>query len=84
MILESSFLKYLTAVVFLPVYIHRSVYVRRSTLFSRMFAGLLLYILGTLSMLAIDLAGHLHHVNDQGTGSHTVCLLSQEPTVHML
>ena len=27
-------------------------------------------MLGTLSMLAIDLAGHLHYVDDQGTGSH--------------
>ena len=29
-----------------------------------------LWILGALSMVAIDLAGHLHSMNDLGTGSH--------------
>ena len=69
-ILESSALRHSIAFIFLPAYIYIFVVVRRSSMFARMFVGFLLYILGTLSMLAIDLAGHLHHVNDQGTGSH--------------
>ena len=84
MILESSFLKHLIAVAFLPVYIHRFVYVRRSSIFARMFAGLLLYILGTLSMLAIDLAGHLHYVNDQDTGSHCMFTYTRANREHSL
>ena len=31
---------------------------------------LFFYFLGLLSMLIIDLAGHLCYVNDQGVGSH--------------
>ena len=39
---------------------------------------MLLYMLGTLSMLAIDLAGHLHSVNDQGTGSHCMFTFTRD------
>ena len=83
-ILEFGVLKHLVSVIFLPFYIYRFVYFRQSTLFSRMFAGLLLYILGTLSMLAIDLAGHLHHVNDQGTGSHCMFTYTRANSAHAL
>ena len=37
---------------------------------TRWWIGLFLYFLGLLSMLIIDLAGHLHSVIDQGVGSH--------------
>ena len=39
-------------------------------MFVRLWIGLFLYFLGLLSMLIIDLAGHLHSVNDEGVGSH--------------
>ena len=67
--LESTALSHSIAVFFLPLYLCTCVINRRISMFTRLFAGLLIYILGTLSMLAIDLAGHLHHVNDLGTGS---------------
>ena len=71
-ILESSILQYITGSIFLPIYTY-IMFVsigRHVSLFTRLYAGLLFYILGAVSMLAIDLAGHLHYVNDQGTGSH--------------
>ena len=67
---ESSTLRYMIASTFLPVYIYKVLLHRRISMFTRLYAGILLYILGTVSMLAIDLAGHLHSVNDLGTGSH--------------
>ena len=36
---------------------------------TRLWIGLFLSLIGFLSMLIIDLAGHLHSVNDQGIGS---------------
>ena len=71
-LLESSILQYITGSIFLPIYTY-VVFVsigRHISIFTRLYAGILFYILGVVSMLAIDLAGHLHSVNDQGTGSH--------------
>ena len=35
-------------------------------------------------MLAIDLAGHLHSVNDQGTGSHCMFTYTRNNSAHAL
>ena len=35
-------------------------------------------MLGTLSMLVMDLAGHLLLVNDQGTGSHCMFMYTRQ------
>ena len=73
-ILESGALRYITGTLFLPCYIlfHFSVLEQRIKMFTRLWVGLFLYFLGLLSMLTIDLAGHLRSVSDQGTGSHCV------------
>ena len=63
--LESGTLRYVIGSIFLPMYTFFLVK-QHSRMFTRLYVGLLLYMLGTLSMLAIDLAGHLHSVNDQG------------------
>ena len=72
--LDSGMLRYVIGSVFIPVYmcvqcspLKRSLC---SRMFTRLFFGIILWILGALSMVAIDLAGHLHSVNDLGTGSH--------------
>ena len=43
-----------------------------------MYRGLFIYMLGIVSMLAIDLAGHLHSVNDEGTHSHSMFTYTRE------
>ena len=53
-------------------------------MFIRLYAGLLLYILGTVSMLAIDLADHLHSVDDLGTGSHCMFTYTRANNAHTL
>ena len=71
-ILESNLLQYIIGSIFLPIYIY-IIFVligRHISMLTRIYIGLLFYNLGTVSMLAIDLAGHLHSVNDLGTGSH--------------
>ena len=73
-ILETGALRYTIGSIFLPFYIYKVLRGRQTSIFTRLYVGLLFYILGTVSMLAIDLAGHLHSVNDQGTGSH--CMFS--------
>ena len=69
-IFESSALRYTIASIFLPIYTFIVLRSYRISIITRFYAGLVLYILGTVSMLAIDLAGHLHSVDDLGTGSH--------------
>ena len=64
-LLDSGALRYVIGSIFLPVYIYFDYLLLKqasllSKILSRLCIGLLLYILGTLSMLAIDLAGHLH------------------------
>ena len=83
-IFESSALRHSITFIFLPVYMYLFVVVRRSSLFARMFAGFLIYIVGTLSMLAIDVAGHFHHVNDQNTGSHCMFTYTRDNNAHAL
>ena len=57
--LESCTLRCVVGSIFLPVYMHfLAKKIQRCLLV--LYVGLLLYILGALSMLAIDLAGHLH------------------------
>ena len=83
-IFESSALRYTIASIFLPIYIYKALIGRQTTIFTRLYVGLLFYILGTLSMLAIDLAGHLHSVNDQGTGSHCMFTNTRANQAHAL
>ena len=73
-IFESSALRYTIASIFLPVYTFIVLRSYRISIITRLYTGLPFYILGTVSMLAIDVAGHLHSVNDQGTGSR--CMFS--------
>ena len=71
-IFESSLLQYIIRSIFLPIYIY-VIFVlinRHISMFTRLYVGLFFYILGTVSMLAIDLTGHLHSANDLGAGSH--------------
>ena len=71
-ILESGALKYITGTLLLPCYIlfHFSILEQKIKIFIRLLIGLVLYFLGLLSMLIIDLGGHLRFVDNQGTGSH--------------
>ena len=68
--LKSGALRYVVGSIFLPMYIY-FLAKQSSKMFTRLYVGLLSYMLGTLSMLAIDLAGHLHSVN---------CLLYTSPS----
>ena len=92
-LLESGVLRYIVGSTFLPVYTYIYFFLLRRSIMSkilvRLFIGLVIYILGILSMLAIDLAGHLHSVYDQGIGSHcmftytrnnSACLLYTSPS----
>ena len=71
-ILDVGSLKYIAGSIFIPLYI--SFYFiflkQKIKLLTRLWIGFFLYFLGLVSMLIIDLAGHLHSVNDQGVGSH--------------
>ena len=73
-LLDCGALKYVVGSIFIPVYMYLQFsFIKQSLLtriFARLFFGILLWILGALSMVTIDLAGHLHSVNDVGTGSH--------------
>jgi hypothetical protein len=71
-ILGNGSLKYITGSMFIPFYIafHFLLLKQRIKIFTCLWIGLFLYFLGLLSMLIIDLAGHLHSVNDMGVGSH--------------
>ena len=71
-ILDTGSLKYIMGSIFIPFYIffHFFFLKQKLKIFSRLWIGLFLYFLGPVSMLIIDLAGHLHSVNDQGVGSH--------------
>ena len=46
--------------------------------------GIILWILGALSMLSIDLASHLLSVNAQGTGSHCMFTYTRQNSAHAL
>ena len=81
-IFESSALRYIIASIFLPIYTFIVLRSYRISIFARLYAGLILYILGTVSMLAIDLAGHLHSVDDQGTGSHCMFTYTRANDAH--
>ena len=83
-IFESSALRYLIGAIFLPFFIYIFVYFKRISVFSRIFVGFIFYMLGTLSMLAIDLAGHLHYVDDQGIGSHCMFTHTRNNNAHAL
>ena len=83
-IFESSALRYTIASIFLPIYTFMVLRSYRISIITRLYAGLLLYILGTVSMLAIDLAGHLHSVDDLGTGSHCMFTYTRANTSHAL
>ena len=73
-LLDSGVVRYVIESVFIPVYMYIQFSLLQRSIVSRMFTrlsiGIILWILGALSMLSIDLAGHLHSVNDQGTSSH--------------
>ena len=73
-ILDSGALKYITGTILMPfcILLHFSFLKQKIKIFARLWIGLFLYFFGLLSMLVIDLAGHLHSINDQGVGSHCV------------
>ena len=79
-ILDSGALKYLIGAILVPFFIlvHFLFLKQRIKVFTRIGIGLFLYFLGLVSMLIIDLAGHLHSVNDQGVGSH--CMFTYSKT----
>lgn len=56
-------------------------YANISRMFTPLLIGIILWILGALSMLAIDLAGHFGSMNDQDTRSCTLYLSTQEKMV---
>ena len=68
-ILDSGALKCITSSVLLPLYILLH-FKQKLKMLTRLWIGLFLSFIGLLSMLIIDLAGHLHSVSDQGVGSH--------------
>ena len=82
---ESGALRYVLGSILLPAYIYINFFVvTLSKMFTRLFVGLFLYILGILSMLVIDLAGHLHSVNDQGTDSHCMFTYTRNNSTYEL
>ena len=83
-IFESSALRYTIASIFLPIYTFIVLRSYRISIFARLYAGLMLYILGTVSMLAVDLAGHLHSVDDLGTKSHCMFTYTRVNSAHAL
>ena len=83
-IFESSALRYTIASIFLPVYTFIVLRSYRISIITRLYTGLLFYILGTVSMLTIDLAGHLHSVDDLGTGSHCMFTYTRANNAHAL
>ena len=83
-IFESSALRYTIASIFLPIYTFIVLRTYRISIITRLYVGLILYILGTVSMLAIDLAGHLHSVDDQGSGSHCMFTYTRANDAHAL
>ena len=83
-ILETGALRYTIGSIFLPFYIYKVLSGRQTSIFTRLYVGLLFYILGTVSMLGIDLAGHLHSVNDLGTGSHCMFTYTRASNGHTL
>ena len=87
-LLESGALMHVLGSIFLPVYMYIYFILLRHTTSSKMFnrlrVGIILWILGTLSMLAIDLAGHLHSVNDSGLGSHCMFAYSRNDSKYEL
>ena len=87
-LLDSGALKYVIGSVFIPVYMYVQFSLLKRSLVSRMFTrlffGVILWILGALSMVAVDLAGHLHFVNDVGTGSHCMFTYTRNNTAHAL
>ena len=83
-IFESSALRYTIASIFLPVYIYMVLIRRQISIIFRMYIGIIFYILGTVSMLIIDLAGHLHSVDDLGTGSHCMFAYTRVNNAHAL
>ena len=87
-LLDSGVLRYIIGSIFLPVYIYIYFFLLRRSIMSkilvRLFIGLVIYILGILSMLAIDLAGHLHSVYDQGIGSHCMFTYTRNNSANAL
>ena len=87
-LLDTGALRYVVGSILLPVYIYIQFFLLKSSFVSKMlarlFIGLVLYIFGILSMLAIELAGHLHSVNDQGTGSHCMLAYTRNNSTHAL
>ena len=83
-IFESSALRYTLASIFLPIYTFVVLRSYRISIIARLYVGLLFYVLGTVSMLAIDLAGHLHSVDDLGTGSHCMFAYTRANKIHAL
>ena len=87
-LLESGMLRYVIGSMFIPVYMYVQFSLLKwsaaSRIFTRLFIGIMLWILGALSMLVIDLVGHYHSVNDQGLGSSCMFKYSRENNAHAL
>ena len=87
-LLESGMLRYVIGSIFIPVYMHIQFSLLKwsavSRIFIRLFIGVILWILGALSMLVIDLVGHFHSVNDQGLGSYCMFKFSRDNNAHAL
>ena len=67
-IVNSGLLRCLVSTVFLPIYI---LFIQRHTpnIFVRVGFGIIAYLLGILSMLAVDISGHLH-----GNKNDSMCI----------
>ena len=87
-LLEKGVLRYVMGSIFIPLYMCAQFSFLQRSIISRMLPrlciGIILWILGTLSMLAIDLAGHLHSVNNQGTGSHCMFTYTRDNAARTL
>ena len=87
-LLDCGVLRYVIGSIFIPVYMYVQFSLLQRSIVSRMFIrlsiGIILWILGALSLLSIDLAGHLHSVNDQGTGSHCMFTYTRKNNTHAL
>ena len=72
-VLESGLLKHMVGVVFFPVYIwviYSALWKITPRIFNRLTLGIVVYIAGAISMLIIDVVGHVHHSATNGDNSN--------------
>ena len=69
--IESGALKYITSAVFIPIYIYILFKRKRiPSILTRLGIGIFLYLIGTLSILLIDVSGHAKNALNSNTSTH--------------